>query len=1121
MASAAQARASGRVGGQEVPGKCQLVTREDMVHYLDVRGGWDLKECECCFVRALSLGAERALTMHSLSYARSVLHKQLPDSFPVAPSGGGAMGDVLEYSSGVQAFGKQGESASPLELYSCKSILAPFVCVEGMLLEWMAEPRVGVLMDLGGLRSRLPAVLANEGTPAGPAPPAAAAATAPAAVWSCCCRCSSCWAAYRRAVSFAAFLVLVARWPRVDTVWKAHLDAYDALYPALAGQLGAGRQAANDAFASVLVQVLGVKKSADLQEGFGFFVQHLLSGGLEKVHAEGRGKGGAGGKAGEKAQGRGKGESVMEAADNGAAGDGGREGKNGQWRENMNGHVWEGYVDGIAWILQHGGGDGREFRCSHCSEGGSNNNGGSVQVNDIPKGMYVSGAGATEFALAFATELSKPESCTNACMYIFDGNNANKVRVEEVAIEEARSRLGRGAGGNGRKWESGGTGGEVAAAENPSRAAQIPSGAAENTSGAAKITSGAAKITSGAAKITSGAAKITSGPAADTSGAAEALAMGDASASSDAASAETRPCARADGTMRGDIEKLRVPFLLLVALMWPASILDMDMYEGKRVSEGDGIRCIGTKRKKGELPAYLKPWPGGVNLVACLREMLLGEPCYRPASPAAPSAAPAVATNAASAPSTAASASSTPAAATNAVAPNTSAATGNAAAAAPVEDAEACGPTACGGSRCGAAGCGKVEGSGVRLRSCGGCGKVAYCSRECQKAHWPSHKLTCPGRTSGNKSGNSSGKPGEVGKGRVGEQGEGMRRNSVENSGECWEGKKGHEDFRGKGIGMRRRKMSKGMGKGMGKRMAKRMGKQMGKRMGKGMITRMGKGIGKGMCKDTDKGGMCKGRYGHGGKRASDRMALYGQAWGSGDWMDPSFPTPSCPTHCRRCHCRSHVTGPGAALSGAEAAPFQPCLVVADEEPTPEAAAPPVSFCHAAPLNKACIPPCTMTSVHCHAEMLPHRNAPPPPACVLGPTLISLLFAPLFLSASQQQQRICLCPLTPHTLLLLNQPLPSSFSSSRLSSTLPPSSSPSVPICLDLPNPSRSSPLVLSPIPPLSPPPSHPHLSPSPFVTSSSPPSFPPHLPLPRPSTTPLSHILPMLTNPPSHGNNT
>ncbi|CAI5471720.1 unnamed protein product [Closterium sp. Yama58-4] len=91
----------------------------------------------------------------------------------------------------------------------------------------------------------------------------------------------------------------------MDTIWKAHVDVYDAVYPALASQLGAGRQEEEGSAASVLVQVLGVKESADLKEGFGFFVQHVLSGGLEKAHAEGRGKGGARGKDAEKAEGKG------------------------------------------------------------------------------------------------------------------------------------------------------------------------------------------------------------------------------------------------------------------------------------------------------------------------------------------------------------------------------------------------------------------------------------------------------------------------------------------------------------------------------------------------------------------------------------------------------------------------------------------------------------------------------------------------------------------------------------------------------------------------------------------------------------------------------------------------
>ncbi|CAI7738463.1 unnamed protein product [Closterium sp. NIES-54] len=160
--------------------------------------------------------------------------------------------------------------------------------------------------------------------------------------------------------------------------------------------------------------------------------------------------------------------------------------------------------------------------------------------------------------------------------------------------------------------------------------------------------------------------------------------------------------------------------------------------------EGKGKR----EEEEEEVPAHLKAWPGGVNLVACLQEMLLGEPCYHPA----PAAAPSTATGAVAAPEF-------PAPATGAAsAPSSIAANAHQ------------GSEALGGSKrcvCGASGCGTVEGGGMKLRSCSGCGKVAYCGRECQKAHWPSHKLTCPGRAGGKKSEKSNDKVGgrNVGKG--------------------------------------------------------------------------------------------------------------------------------------------------------------------------------------------------------------------------------------------------------------------------------------------------------------------------------------------------------------------
>ncbi|CAI5519236.1 unnamed protein product [Closterium sp. Naga37s-1] len=87
--------------------------------------------------------------------------------------------------------------------------------------------------------------------------------------------------------------------------FQANMVHFLDVMSAIVDELGASRNREFDNFASMLVQVLGVKESADLQKGCGFFVQHLLSGVLEKAHAEGRG--GAGGKAAEKVHGEGKG----------------------------------------------------------------------------------------------------------------------------------------------------------------------------------------------------------------------------------------------------------------------------------------------------------------------------------------------------------------------------------------------------------------------------------------------------------------------------------------------------------------------------------------------------------------------------------------------------------------------------------------------------------------------------------------------------------------------------------------------------------------------------------------------------------------------------------------------
>ncbi|CAI5464719.1 unnamed protein product [Closterium sp. Yama58-4] len=260
---------------QERPEKRQLLSRTDMVHYVDVRDGWDFKECECCFDRAVSYRAQRALSIANIDIFRLELHNMLPASVPAAPPTHQSRADV-EFSQRVpvQALGGLG-GVPPLVQLEWKERNAPYQCVEAMLLEWIAEPRVGVLMDLGRIRSRLPVIFAAGDCAAHSSPTFPAEAE--------------------------------ARFPRFVTLWKAQKELYDTAYPSLAVELGVSRQAQPDVAASTLVQVLGVKDSADLKEGFGFFVQHLLSGGLEKAHAEG--KGGTGGGAAENvhADGRGRG----------------------------------------------------------------------------------------------------------------------------------------------------------------------------------------------------------------------------------------------------------------------------------------------------------------------------------------------------------------------------------------------------------------------------------------------------------------------------------------------------------------------------------------------------------------------------------------------------------------------------------------------------------------------------------------------------------------------------------------------------------------------------------------------------------------------------------------------
>ncbi|CAI5513974.1 unnamed protein product [Closterium sp. Naga37s-1] len=825
----------------------------------------------------------------------------------------------------------------------------------------------------------------------------------------------------------------------------------------------------------MLVQILGVKESRDLEQGFGAAMQNLLSGGLDKAHAErwGRaGRGVVGGKGKWQMENDGNLEGSWESMDGG--GKDGRDGKGGQWREHLKGRVWERFVDGMAWTLERGGGEGREFRCSHCSDGNGSSSSSTgegcssshLEGTEIPKGMYVSGMGATDFALCVAAVLSTPQYRTENDLYCQDGNTASKTWVEDAAIETARERLRRGAQGE-RRAAGRGEATTASALQPASASAPAVAAGAVSPSGAARVGVGPVPVNTKPVNTNpviaiftywavcilqwartysselipasqcckdspqrkvrpmrhplrdlpsllvrlgsipkpvdqggfpweweewprgdEAVVKLPDDPSArffrlgiveEASGAAEecgAREKGGQRSSGQGPKAESKMGAgrgqgggngmgKPEGSSKGHgkeerirgltsedqrglhrlltdllplvqrkypivryiadaeflvefagcmikppacaqckecfalfnlhipflgvvanyayrpasilfnrfvsifplhsqqfnhltgliglppfpasvpgflrslmvqarAEQVPIVFLLHVAHNWPLSILgirDLQHFhrrEWEEEQEGLGVRhgreeveeeeegdgrvweevrtwCLAVlsawagswklasfagssgaggrssgssgsggsgrsgsnrrgsdgrsrnssnkgsrgddeKGKKEEEPAYLKTWLGGVNLVACLQEMLLGEPCYRPASPAAPSTAAAPATPAAhSAPDPSSTPPAPPAVATPCKATAPFSVTGGS------------GSAACGGRVCGAAGCGTVEGGGVKLKNCSGCGKVAYSSRECQKAHRPSHKLTCPGRTSG-RGGGSSGK---------------------------------------------------------------------------------------------------------------------------------------------------------------------------------------------------------------------------------------------------------------------------------------------------------------------------------------------------------------------------
>ncbi|CAI7810115.1 unnamed protein product [Closterium sp. NIES-53] len=139
-------------------------------------------------------------------------------------------------------------------------------------------------------------------------------------------------------------------------------------------------------------------------------------------------------------------------------------------------------------------------------------------------------------------------------------------------------------------------------------------------------------------------------------------------------------------------------------------------------------RAIAAARKEALIAMVIAagdPGASGVNPLACLREMLLGGTSYCPQAKV--DAVTALAAAGGDVASVAAAAAASTAAV---VAPQDRGG-------AEMQKGKGW-PHGCASPRCS-----KVEGAGVQLKLCSRCGKAAYCSRECQKADWPSHKLTC------------------------------------------------------------------------------------------------------------------------------------------------------------------------------------------------------------------------------------------------------------------------------------------------------------------------------------------------------------------------------------------
>ncbi|CAI5518245.1 unnamed protein product [Closterium sp. Naga37s-1] len=388
------------------------LARPHVVHYVDVHLPWSHSLCACCLSRMLRPAPPITFRISSLASLRKHLQQPVVPTMPPFRLANKPTPPILAYSAtvplsapprrfpGNTSGASTGAAAASLaQQYRWKADAAPVVAAEAMMLEWLAEPRVGLLLDF-----------------------------------------HRCWTLYRMAVSIAAFLVLVARFPRFVTLWRAHLRFPEMAFSVLAFQFGAGQQVQGDCVASLLLQVLGVKGKQQLETSFAARMLPLLPGG-RGAHGEAGGEGASRGE--------------------------GREGK--EWREGLGGVEWEEYVRRVGEIAAQGGLAGKQYRCccSQCSKGEST------------EGRENEGA----------LEAEAGKQRWHASLIFSDcAGSRDKERVEDAAVEEARNRLAAEKGsveGSGVQDRGKRAVDSDAPASAPAAPAGAGSGAAASGSGAA------------------------------------------------------------------------------------------------------------------------------------------------------------------------------------------------------------------------------------------------------------------------------------------------------------------------------------------------------------------------------------------------------------------------------------------------------------------------------------------------------------------------------------------------------------------------------------------------------------------------------------------------------------